>query len=132
MKTQWGLIFALIFALIIAIFSVINVNHVTVNYLFGHSEWPLILVILGSVLMGGLIVGSIGIVRVFQLMHTKRRLTKQLKESQDEGEALTAKVEELTTKVEELTENADDTNKLVGEDVSVLELEDKEKPLHED
>ena len=85
-KSQWGFILALIIALLIAIFSVINVEPVSVNYLFGKAEWPLILVILGSVLMGGLIVGSIGIVRVFQLQRTVRNLTKHL--HQDDGSHL--------------------------------------------
>ncbi len=44
-------------------FAVINVRSVEVDYLFGRSEWPLILVILGSVLMGALIVFSVGIFR---------------------------------------------------------------------
>ncbi|QXG62950.1 DUF1049 domain-containing protein, partial [Bacillus spizizenii] len=52
MNKQWTIIFALIFTLIVAIFAVINVRSVEVDYLFGRSEWPLILVILGSVLMG--------------------------------------------------------------------------------
>ncbi|GGE42893.1 hypothetical protein GCM10011391_22130 [Pullulanibacillus camelliae] len=80
MKGQWGLILGLVFALIIAIFSVINVDPVTVNYLFGHAKWPLILVILGSVLMGALIVGSLGLVRVYKLQRTVNRLTKRLHE----------------------------------------------------
>lgn len=47
MNKQWTIIFALIFTLIVAIFAVINVRSVEVDYLFGRSEWPLILVILG-------------------------------------------------------------------------------------
>ncbi|MGB8001452.1 MAG: lipopolysaccharide assembly protein LapA domain-containing protein, partial [Anaerobacillus sp.] len=56
MKGQWGLVVALIFALIIAVFSVVNVDSVQVNYVFGTSDWPLVLVILGSVLMGAILV----------------------------------------------------------------------------
>lgn len=53
MNKQWTIIFALLFTLIVAIFAVINVRAVEVDYLFGTAEWPLILVILGSVLIGG-------------------------------------------------------------------------------
>nr|WP_070120849.1 lipopolysaccharide assembly protein LapA domain-containing protein [Bacillus marinisedimentorum] len=67
MKGQWALIMSLVFALIVALFAVINVEPVTVDYLFGTADWPLILVILGSALLGGLAVGSIGIVRVYRL-----------------------------------------------------------------
>lgn len=39
MNKQWTIIFALIFTLIVAIFAVINVRSVEVDYLFGRSEW---------------------------------------------------------------------------------------------
>ncbi|MDO8225996.1 LapA family protein [Bacillus cabrialesii] len=78
MNKQWTIIFALIFTLIVAIFAVINVRSVEVDYLFGRSEWPLILVILGSVLMGALIVYSVGI---FQVMKLKREIKTLRKEN---------------------------------------------------
>lgn len=78
MKTQWMLICALIFALITACFAVINVESVNVNFLFAQSQIPLILIILGSTLLGGLIVGFFGIIRQFRLQRTIRQLTKQL------------------------------------------------------
>jgi lipopolysaccharide assembly protein A len=74
MKGQWGLITGLIFVLIIAIFAVINVDPVEVNYLFGQNEWPLVLIILGSVLMGGLIVGSVGMVKIHRLQQEIKQL----------------------------------------------------------
>ncbi|MFE8703491.1 lipopolysaccharide assembly LapA domain-containing protein [Cytobacillus sp. FJAT-54145] len=77
MKFQWTLIFGIIFALLVAIFAVINVDPVTVNYMFGQGEWPLILVILSSVLMGGLIVGLVGLFRVFMLQRKVKSLQKE-------------------------------------------------------
>ncbi|RBP94014.1 putative integral membrane protein [Cytobacillus firmus] len=77
MKFQWALLFGFLFALIVAVFAVINVDDVTVNYLFGESQWPLILVILGSVLMGGLIVGSVGLVRIYSLQRKVRILKRE-------------------------------------------------------
>ncbi|MBG9445690.1 LapA family protein [Cytobacillus firmus] len=77
MKFQWALLFGFLFALIVAVFAVINVDNVTVNYLFGESQWPLILVILGSVLMGGLIVGSVGIVRIYSLQRQVKLLKRE-------------------------------------------------------
>jgi lipopolysaccharide assembly protein A len=75
MKGQWGLIGGLIIILIISVFAVVNVDPVEVNYLFGQSEWPLVLVIIGSALMGGLIVGLVGIYRVFRLQQEVKRLS---------------------------------------------------------
>lgn len=74
MRGQWGLILGLFAAILIAIFAVINVNGVRVNYLFGTAEWPLILVILGSVLMGAIIAGALGMVRIYRLQAEIRRL----------------------------------------------------------
>ncbi|MCR6110272.1 DUF1049 domain-containing protein [Bacillus sp. A301a_S52] len=86
MRGQWGLISGLIFVLLIAIFAVINVEAVRVNYLFGTADWPLILVILVSVLMGGLIVGSVGIFKVYQLQQEIKQLKMQHETSRDEDE----------------------------------------------
>lgn len=55
MKIQWTFVVGLIFALIIAIFATVNVDSVQVNYVFGEARWPLILIILGSVLIGFII-----------------------------------------------------------------------------
>lgn len=72
MRLQWTLILALIFALITAIFAVINVNPVEVNFLFGTVNVPLILLILGCTLLGAMIVGSYGLYLQYR---TQRKLT---------------------------------------------------------
>jgi lipopolysaccharide assembly protein A len=76
MKGQWSLILAFLFAIIVALFAVINVEPVEVDYLFGTADWPLILIILGSVLMGGIIVASAGIFRLFVLQRKVKGLEK--------------------------------------------------------
>ncbi|MCM3633794.1 LapA family protein [Paenibacillus camelliae] len=89
MKSQWTLIVGLLFALIIAIFAVINVEAVEVNYLFGSTSTPLILVIMISTLFGGLAVGSLGMFRVFVLQRKVKQLEKQLEKQQtDEVEVI--------------------------------------------
>lgn len=88
MKFQWNLILGLIFALIVAIFAVINVDPVRVNYLFGEAQWPLILVIIGSVLMGGLIVGSVGLFRLFVVQRKVKALQKENERLTKEAEGI--------------------------------------------
>ncbi|WP_026585335.1 LapA family protein [Bacillus sp. J33] len=101
MKIQWALLFGFLFALIVAVFAVINVDNVTVNYLFGESQWPLILVIISSVMMGGLIVGSVGIVRMYALQ-------KQVKLLKKENDKLKAEMDKLeANKKEELEKELD-------------------------
>ncbi|HEX6923249.1 MAG TPA: lipopolysaccharide assembly protein LapA domain-containing protein [Bacillales bacterium] len=77
MRGQWGLLLGLVFALIVAIFAVINVEPVTVDYLFGTARWPLVIVILASALLGALVVGAVGIFRVIRLRWENRRLIKK-------------------------------------------------------
>lgn len=81
MKMQWILISALVFALITAIFAVINVEPVQVNFMFAQTSTPLILVILTSTLLGGLIVGLFGMVRQYKLQRKVRQLEKQLQDA---------------------------------------------------
>lgn len=95
MKGQTYVIIAIILVIIIAIFAVINVDPVVVNYMFWSAESPLILVILFSVLMGGLITGTAGMFRIF---HMKKEQT-QLR---DENEKMKEKLEELGVPLEEI------------------------------
>ncbi|MBB5324385.1 putative integral membrane protein [Anoxybacillus tepidamans] len=85
---QWNLILAMLFALIIAVFAVVNVNAVSVNYLFGKTEWPLILIILGSTAMGGIIVASFGWFRMFKLQRQIKILSKEKEELKKKISAL--------------------------------------------
>lgn len=71
MKSQVYIISALVFALIIAVFAVINVDPVEVNYLFLTTKSPLILVILGSALFGSLMTGGFSI---YQLIKVRKKM----------------------------------------------------------
>ncbi|RXI99928.1 DUF1049 domain-containing protein [Anaerobacillus alkaliphilus] len=74
MKGQWGLIIGLIVALIITIFAVINMDMVTVNYMFGTAQWPLVIVIISSVLMGAILVGGVGLYQFYKLKSQLKKL----------------------------------------------------------
>jgi uncharacterized integral membrane protein len=96
MKGQTYIISALIFAILIAIFAVINVEPVQVNYLFGTGEAPLILVILISVLLGGLATASVGAVRYYKLKRENRSLRQQTSSSVPSGDGDDSMEEEET------------------------------------
>lgn len=81
MKMQWILICALLFALLTAVFAVVNVEPVQVNFIFAQTSTPLILVILTSTLLGGLIVGLFGMVRQYKLHRIVKQLEKQLQDA---------------------------------------------------
>lgn len=90
MKQQTWIILTLIFALIIAIFAVINVDAVEVDFLFVQTEAPLILVILFSALLGCLAVASVGLSKSYQT-------SRELKQLRKENEALKQKQQEDTS-----------------------------------
>lgn len=77
MKGQTYVILAIILMIIIAIFAVINVDPVLVNYFFWTGESPLILVILFSVLMGGIITAAVGTVKMFKMQRELASLRKK-------------------------------------------------------
>jgi len=53
---QWNIILVLAFALVIAAFAIVNMDTVTINYLFGEASVPLILIIIGFTLAGALMI----------------------------------------------------------------------------
>ncbi|WP_026906313.1 LapA family protein [Paucisalibacillus globulus] len=77
MKGQTFVIIAIIFMILVAIFAVTNVNPVEVTYFFWELESPLILVILFSVLMGGIITAAVGMVRMFKMQREIKLLKKE-------------------------------------------------------
>ncbi|HZG77635.1 MAG TPA: lipopolysaccharide assembly protein LapA domain-containing protein [Paenibacillus sp.] len=88
MKQQWTLIFGLLFALVIAVFSVVNVESVPVDYVFGSAFFPLIVVILGSALAGGFVVGLFGTIRIVRQNRRIRALERELQTAKDAAAAL--------------------------------------------
>ncbi|OZU89852.1 hypothetical protein CIL03_01555 [Virgibacillus indicus] len=67
MKAQTYVILAILFVIIVAVFAVTNVEPVEVNYLFWSGKSPLILIILFSVLMGGIITAASGMVKMYKM-----------------------------------------------------------------
>lgn len=74
MKGQTYVILGIIVLIIVSVFAVTNVEPVKVNYLFWSGESPLILVILFSVLMGGLITAAVGSIRIIHLQRENRSI----------------------------------------------------------
>ncbi|OCS88464.1 LapA family protein [Caryophanon tenue] len=109
MKIQWALILGLIFAIIIALFAMVNIEDVPVNYMFGEAYWPLILVILGSALIGAIISASFSLVRIFSLQREAKQLRKQLDQKEPELQQELRELRELLAlKDAELTRRNDE------------------------
>ncbi|KAB8134767.1 DUF1049 domain-containing protein [Gracilibacillus oryzae] len=109
MRGQTYIILAVVFAVVIAIFAVINVDPVEVNYLFGTGEAPLILVILFSVLMGAVITAAVGIFRLI-------RLQRELRMLKEENNALKAEDSHIIDMDSQEKEHEADTVEIIEND----------------
>ena len=77
MKMQWSLILSILFAIIITFFAILNIDPVQVNYLFGNTQMPLILVILFTALLGAAISGFMA---MFRFIRANRKINDLKKE----------------------------------------------------
>ncbi|WP_342511151.1 lipopolysaccharide assembly protein LapA domain-containing protein [Sporosarcina sp. FSL K6-1522] len=94
-KIQWNLLLGLLFAIIIATFAVINVEPVEVNYLVAKAQWPLVLVILGSALLGAAVSGLIAIVKSTKLHHRVKIHHKEMEAKEQTIALLEKEIVEL-------------------------------------
>jgi len=83
MKAQTYVILSIIVLIIVSVFAVSNVDAVNVNYLFWQGHSPLILVILFSVLMGGVITAMASSFRYFRLKRENKTLQITNKKLED-------------------------------------------------
>ena len=102
MKIQWTFVVGLIFAIIVAVFATVNVESVPVNYIFGEARWPLILVILGSVLVGFIISFCFS---TFRMLGSKRETKVVKRELENTRVLLNEKDSEILRLKAELRES---------------------------
>ena len=136
---QWNIILALIFAIVIALFAIVNMDPVAINYLFGKAEVPLILIILGFTLAGAIIIVIINLARQYakhkeikslkeELEKTKTELVNYQKYS-DLVEKPVNQAEEEKVFIEQLVENQEETpieEKLANNTKNPLEVGQEE------
>ncbi|EOH88478.1 LapA family protein [Enterococcus pallens] len=80
MKTQWKVILGFLLVLIIVIFAVLNNQEVPVNFGFSKLYGPLILVIIGSAIIGALVVFLTSSTTMFQQKRQVKQLQSQIEE----------------------------------------------------
>lgn len=73
MKRQWSMIGAIVLFLLVAILSVLNVERVPINFGFAEFEWPLILIIFVSVLLGALIATLLSTFKIYKDQRKQKR-----------------------------------------------------------
>lgn len=80
MKRQWKVILGFLLVLIIVIFAVLNNQEVPVNFGFSKLYGPLILVIIGSVIIGALVVFLTSSTTMFQQKRQVKQLQSRIEE----------------------------------------------------
>jgi len=106
MRKQWNRVLLVILILVVVIFSVLNVDPVNINFGFTTVEMPLVVVIIGTLLIGLLIavIGSTSM--VLKERNEKRKLRKQLDDYDEE------KAKEQESLKEELEQSEQEKRKL--------------------
>lgn len=92
MSKQWGTIVAIILIGIVAFFAIINVESVPVNFGFGVVAWPLIMIILGSLLIGALATVLISMGTTFKNKKELKNAKKELDNAENDKEEAIARV----------------------------------------
>lgn len=110
-KMQWSLILSIVFAIIIAVFAILNIESVQVNYLFGKAHLPLILVILFTALLGAAISGFIA---MFRSIRTNRQISDLKKEMTAKEITIATQQNEIAA-LQHLAEPALNEDKFEGE-----------------
>ena len=91
---QWSLILSILFAIVIAVFAVLNIEPVQVNYLFGNTQMPLILIILFTALLGAAISGFMA---MFKSISAHKRINDLKKEMTAKEITIAAQQNEIAT-----------------------------------
>ncbi|ARF13058.1 lipopolysaccharide assembly protein LapA domain-containing protein [Sporosarcina ureae] len=104
MKFQWTILVGLLFAVLIAVFAVFNVESVPVNYFFGTEMIPLVLIILGSALLGAIISGFFAIYKSYIGGRRVKELEKQLHVKEEELTAQRREMQEMEERIDALME----------------------------
>lgn len=91
---QWSLILSILFAIVIAVFAVLNIEPVQVNYLFGNTQLPLILIILFTALLGAAISGFMA---MFKTIRANKMINDLKKEMTAKEITIAAQQNEIAT-----------------------------------
>ncbi len=117
MKKQWNTVLLIALVLLVVIFAVLNVDPVNINFGFTTVAIPLVIVIIGTLLIGVLIAVIWSTSIVFSERNKQKKLQKQIdhfeqeaaqeketinQQHQTETQALKNEIDERKSKIREL------------------------------
>lgn len=99
--SQFGVILALVFSLVIAIFAIANNQPIEVNYLYGKAEVSAIIIILGSAILGALVIFLLSMFRQIRMGFQIRGLRNEIEDHKKKALELEKERERLMAQVEQ-------------------------------
>lgn len=99
MKSQWMIVLGIGLTMLAALIAVFNVEPVTLNYIFGEVAVSLILIVLASILLGGLLVAIFGFSKPYRLKKEKRAVEHEKLQLEKEVVKLNTRIHELEGKM---------------------------------
>lgn len=125
MKNQWRLVVGIILVLIIVLFAIFNVDAVPVNFGFIKVDWPLIMIILGSLFIGAIATVLVSTSSSIQVKKELKKVKKELDDKDNQTKEQLSKVQaeyeqELLEKEVELEAKQKKINSLEDELVSKM------------
>lgn len=116
MKRQWSTVLIIALTLLVVIFAVMNVDPVSINFGFTLVSIPLVIVIIGTLLIGMTIVAIWSTTLVLKERRQQQKLQKQLDNFETES----------IKKRDELTQNHLDEKKNLEEQIETEKSENRE------
>ncbi len=124
MKNQWRVIVGILLILVVVLFAVANNMAVPINFGFTSIQSPLILVIIGSALLGALILLLVSTTAMFRQKKELKELRKSLTKYQTENDQVLKEQRESLER--------EFNNKQAELAAREKQLSNQEKPLFEE
>lgn len=102
MKNQWRIILGFILVLLVVLFAIFNNNAVDVSFIFGQFKAPLVIIILGSAIIGALVTI---LTSTTSMWNQRKTIKKQQIELEELEKNFDKKVKAEKNAVEERYEN---------------------------
>ncbi|HIW72313.1 MAG TPA: DUF1049 domain-containing protein [Candidatus Levilactobacillus faecigallinarum] len=125
MKNQWRIIVTILLVIVVAIFAILNVEAVPVSFGFTTVRWPLILILLVSILVGAILV--ILFSTITNVQHN--RAYKELERSTQEQQAA---LERENDQLKKRLQNSHSKQVVGQQDKQIQDLEAQVKALKQE
>lgn len=116
MKNQWRIILTILLVIVVAVFAILNVESVPVSFGFTTVHWPLILVLLVSILVGAVLVILFSTITNVQHNRAYKDLERQ-------SQAQLAEVTQENTQLKKRLQNSHSKQVVGQQDKQIQELE---------